>query len=634
MREAVVFSPTTLNGVWVKALTGALCLALAPNAHAAAERHLLRDASACLEAVDRPLCLLQFLARRDAELLARDPELTARPELLAAAGLPTAPTPPSLPPVRASAAVPTTAYGGQLAAEIAVLETLARDRAARLPEDALRPIVALPLEPLPPDGFFEPLEPASARLTAYEAVWSAAQPGAGQPAPSAGLIQAVLAAWRQDLAAAADQPAEIEMLVTVGRLDEAAAVSRAARTEGAEAVLRKTFQTDVVQQRAFDSQFSATRARALEEMTRGLSRRQKAEMKRLLEAEALEADKPVPTDKDIRLAAEARLEEARLRLLRAVVEANRVDLAREIADRLIARGEPSSPLVSASPMLAKAATPAQAVRWLELLESSLQPYDPARDADPPPKGYPGLRTRAQIMEETRGAQFSVDVQSLFSAVVKGWQALGRPDRVEALIGRWRPQVEAELAALRAASPTGPAVQTPYAWQLSSLLLNLGREAEARAIGVLRAEDYIRHDLKGGRGVEAVQARLAAISEEAERRSALISCRHAALQHRALAVARLCWEGEVDLAASPAHKLLSAESGVSLAASAGRFGEPAVAREILTRALGLTRQAPPAEQAYESSGSSSLFDLLSVAKVELRTQGRLPLSKDTSRLESR
>jgi hypothetical protein len=411
------------------------------------------------------------------------------------------------------------------------------------------------------------------------------------------------------------------MLATTGRLDEAAAVSRTARIEGAEAILRRAYEATVSVQRELNAPAA---------LGRGLSPRQRADLESLFGAASpAEEKEPAYTDADVRHAALARLEEARLGLLAAAVEAGRADIARETADRLIGSDQVTEGLVGATPALVKAASPAQAVSWLERLETHLQAYDPVRDADPPRQGYPGLRTHAEVVEETRGAQLSLDLQRIFSAVARGWRALNQSERVEALIRRWRPQVDAEMAAHRLAQASGKVVQTPYAWQLSRLLLELGREPEAQAIGVLSPGDYIRRDIELDR-TEAVQARLAAVADPSERRSAAITCWHAAMENRSrsLTTARACWETQVALADSPEHKLLSAGSGLELAAGAARLGDAKAASELLTRALRMARDAPPAEPALEDTGVMARFDLLTVIKAELRAAGRLPpQSKD-------
>jgi hypothetical protein len=92
--------------------------------------------------------------------------------------------------------------------------------------------------------------------------------------------------------------------------------------------------------------------------------------------------------------------------------------------------------VSATHILAPAASPALATRWLETLEATLRPHPAEAYQDAPRRGYPGLRSWSQIEAETRGAQLLLQTQASFSQVANGWRALGRADRVEAMIQRW------------------------------------------------------------------------------------------------------------------------------------------------------------------------------------------------------
>ena len=273
-------------------------------------------------------------------------------------------------------------------------------------------------------------------------------------------------------------------------------------------------------------------------------------------------------------------------------------------------------------VLAPAASPAVGTRWLETLEATLRPPPSEAYQEAPQRGYPGLRSRSQIEAETRGTQLLLQTQASFRQVANGWRALGRADRVEAMIQRWRPQALAEARAARTAAARGGVVQTPYAGQLSRLLLDLGRENEARVIGVLGPDDWIRHDLASGRGLDRLDAHLAAT--DANRVSAaLITCWYEAVDRKRFADARTCWVRYAALDGSPTQEALAAEAALRIGGSAARAGHAATARDMLDRGLAQARAVPWAHPDLAVSSNPPSFDLLEIVKAELRAGGRLP-----------
>ena len=636
-----------LRSVVAGAVFGIGLLAAAPGPAAAYEPITFPQVLTCAEAADRPLCLLKLIAQRQPETLSLDAELAERPDLLQAVGLQPRkpPTDADFPAARArmNAAL---ADAGPLQhnamvalsqAELAAAEALHRHAAGRPPAEILASLATLPLTPFPPDGFVEAFESASPREEAYRILLASL--GSLTAPADRGLHDGVVAAWDRDLTAARDDPARIRMLLAVGDLDQAAVVARSARLEGAAATLRATYALAAAGQAEFQRDLDASRDELLAEVTRGFSAEQKAELERALEGEGLEdedwaqdeglvedpAGDVAPTDEDFLAAARAELDEARLELFTAAVKSNRTGLARELADQLLT-GE--APPVHATPELVKAATPAVALAWMEQIEAALVPYDPIRDADPPRKGYPGLRTRAQAREEQRGTEFMLDLQGAFAAAADGWRALGRLDRVDALIARWRPQAVAEVAADRAARAKGDVAQTPYAWSLSRVLLELGREDQARDVGVLRASDFLRHDIQQGRGLRKLDTYVATAATEPEgAASLLITCESESLSKNAYADARTCWTRKTALDDTPIRKASSVQGAWRIAAAAARGGDQAVASDMVAKAMDAAKRVPWDHPDLKIGRDASALDMLQVIKSQLRAQGRLPAARE-------
>ena len=584
----------------------------------------------CEHAADRPICLLRQLAAHDPEILTQDPDLRAQPSLLNAAGVSVPPERP-FDPVGARARLAawkaeagplgSTAVGAQAEAAVAAREAMHLHRAGRPPNEALAPTAALSLTEAPGSGLTNfDVEPVAPRVWAYQLLASSLDGATGSREQA--LRSAVLTAWDRDLTAAGDDPARIVMLVETGQLERAAAVSAQARIDGAERRLRASAELTAAIMAAQEARWEAGRNRELEELLREIPARRRGRVRRELKAVEGVEPEPEETAPDLHAMAEAQLEEARIALASAAVKAGRADLARTEADRLLAPARLTDGLLSATHVLAPAASPSVATRWLEALEATLEAHPSSAYEDAPRKGYPGLRSRRQVEAETRGTQLLLQTQASFRQVANGWRALGRTDRVDALIQRWRPQALAEARAARTAAARGGVAQTPYAGQLSRLLLDLGREDEARAIGVLGPDDWIRHDLASGRGLDRLDAHLA--GAEADRVSgALITCWYEAIDRNRFADARTCWARYAALDGTPTQEALAAEAALKIGGRAARAGDAVIARDMLDRSLAQARGVSWTDPSLETEFSLLGFDLMEIVKAELRGDGQLP-----------
>jgi hypothetical protein len=586
----------------------------------------------CADAADRPLCLLRRVAAHNPEMLTQDSELGDHPALLSAAGVAVSPERP-FDPVEARARLAawkaqagplgSTAVGAQAEAEVAAREAMHLHRAGRPPDEALASTAALSLTEAPGSGLTNfDMTPVAPRAWAYQLLASSLHGAAGPREQT--LRSAVMAAWERDLTVAGDDPARIAMLVETGQLERAAAVSAQARIDGSERRLRDSVELMAAIMAAREARWEADRNRELEELLREVPARQRARVRRELQAPEEIEPEPGEGAPDLRAMAEAQLEGARIALASAALKGGRADLARTEADRLLAPARLTDGLLSATHILAPAASPAVATRWLETLEATLRPHPSEAYQDAPRRGYPGVRSRSQVEAETRGTQLLLQTQASFSQVANGWRALGRTDRVEAMIQRWTPQALAEAAASKPARARGGVAQTPYAGQLARLLLDLGREDEARAIGVLGPSDWIRHDIKTGRGVDQFDAHLARSSEPNERSGAWITCYYDAIDNNRFDAARACWLKGAQHVDTLARQASRVQAATAIAGAAARAGDLSAARDMLDRALVAARSVPWEHRDIQMHfDDPRTFDVLDIAKAELRADGRLP-----------
>lgn len=611
-----------------------LCLVARPVQAATA-----RDLAPCLEAADRPICLLNVAGAEDGGLgLFRDEELAAHPDLLKAAGFTKAETERW----RAAQDDSYKMFLGPIdEASGAVSAALALDRAGRPPTEALAPIMALKgVSPtLPP--FFAQSQITSPRLLAY---WLLIGDDTGRKAdrsPSPTLASAVLLAWEEELKrrngvadvttgplglgmayrvagdeAGVDRAIRLDpsrrdderivMLVRLDRLEQAAAISRIATIEATEAIFRALLARVDATTEASEAEFAGELDRRFGETITKLRAdgRNKeadaieAELRQLAE-EATAEEIESTSDAEIHAMAAEALAEARIELVRAAAAAGRADLARETADAVIAGSSAASPsdlVLSATPDLVAAASPAVATGWLNALEAGLRPYS----------------------QDDRDA--SLALQGRLRAVGVGWRQIGRVDRFEELIARWRPAALADVAAYREASARGQSRQIPVAWVISSLLLDEDRVREARPLLALGPRALLENDIKRGRGVANLDSYLAEATAPGAASSLLISCIGAADLQRDFASSLLCLQRRVELAKTPIEKDSVVSQALGGAALAARVGQSAISRELLTLALTTARGIPAAD---EDPISLRDFDLIEIAKAELRADGRLP-----------
>jgi hypothetical protein len=167
------------------------------------------------------------------------------------------------------------------------------------------------------------------------------------------------------------------------------------------------------------------------------------------------------------------------------------------------------------------------------------------------------------------------------------------------------------------------IQTPYAGQVARLLLDLGREDEARGIGVLSASDWIRHDIKTGRGVDRFDAHIAASSEPNDRSGAWITCYHEALDRNRFNDARACWLKGAQHADTPIGRASRVQAASKIAGAAARAGDLSTARDMLDRTVLTARAVPWTHPDLAVGFTPALFDILEIVKAEFRADGRLP-----------
>lgn len=547
---------------------------------------------ACLKATDRPICLLAAAADGRPDVVEFDPDLRKRPDLAAAAGV-------QLKPSNASAATDGLTRATQRL-EAALAEASRRLAADRPPAEASAPILAPPT-PGEPDlrlaGLSVVVLPAVERpLTGSSRAFVAAalqawEDGirAGWPSSSLAPPEALATAYaRFGDDAGLDRALQliprpdrrVDTLLDAGRLDAALALARQLTPEAMLAPLRveATAQAEVLR-----------KAAARGSLPLGVF------------APPWDQPDALPSD-DAQLKAYAAVavRRARIAVIAAAVKAGRAESARDLADGVVgapAKTADEATLQNAGP-LAAAATPAVATAWLEQLDKT--PGRPSRTADA-----------------------SMALQGRIMAVAAGWGALGRQDRIDALVAGLRPLARRE-AALRDSRPT-EAIQTPATWQLANLLLAADRVEEVRALAVPQSGgQLVENDLNRGRGIARVEEYLSDARTENDRVSVLVACYMGSELRGAFADALTCYRRHQQLLTRPEQHIVLMDSAIrtaGLAADADRLDD---ARALLAFALRAGLADYRANPQFQSmAGFLSRIDLVRIAKAELRAQGRLP-----------
>jgi hypothetical protein len=594
------------------AALGALALGAGPAA-AQSKTPLAVQLQPCGTAADVPICILKVLAAKDAgEMLWRDDDLQAKPALLAAAGV-------KVEAAQQAARSDTTRlfFGPSDDAQAALRRAIARDREGASPDLALGAILALPSGAPELPLFFAGSQTASTRLLGLQAVDRAARGEILDLKPSPALHRAALAAWEAELAdrggmadmltdpgtlarayaalgdtAGATRAVALEprpdrrvlILAELGRVEDAAlAAARLERRDLEPSVRAEIEQLQARQAaaaRATDQHMQGELARMAAEARAGgdeKSARQFEKMRGMMTSDAAPPLPPGLVEGEI----DDRLDALWRGVFAAAGKAGRPTAARPLAERLFRESPPPkvSEAMAAHIEAAAAAAPDLAAAWLDAQEKQL----------------------------TRGGddQTSTRVET----VGDGWRALGRTDRLEALVARLK---------------GGSARQRRLA---AFQLLALDRADEARALAPIRADDLLRTDIRRGRGVARLKDYLAGIQEPHLRSGLLGTCEHETQQARLWRELLACMEAERAEATRAVQFFVEADSALTALNLPSTLDDVASARALFRFALDTAARGLALEPNYSDDFGSVMtrIGVLTYAKAELRADGRLPKS---------
>lgn len=651
----------------VTCVLGATLLSVAPACAGVqvSEERPWAEARACLDTADIPICWLQLIGRQRGPL-GSDPDLREQPALLAQ--ITPADETPAAPPDDRDLPAPVQAY-------LDALDAALDQVAAGAPADAF----LAPLQTLPVTGAHAIANPllsevqSFGRLDAYNAMALALSDRYGDT-QAAVVMAPLLAAWERDLAgvdeaslfngsastlaqwyasvgdetsarralialAPENEPALIEGLVDLGRLEEAVQISNAADASRSQDRIRREIarserlaQEQMAEMRAFATAYAEeaglgdllagliAQSESIEAMTDGdvTQADQEAfdaafasyseEERQSVLADHLEAAaaETVGFDEEaLRQEAEDELNRARTRLMAKAEQDGRTDLVLPVARQVFGQA-----LEPASQTLFGAGDLSQALRLIVR-------------AAPRDEAIAALET-AETHAWTRR---DGGLQLLLPAIHDGWRSVGRPERAEALITAWRPialaQNETFARGDRGGDPLGDDGQPGAAQGLQNIFLASDDFTQARALGGLAPDAELRRDFAAGRGASHLEQRLAAVSA-AERASVLISCRYLASEARDAAGAAACAERWADLAETPAMRLGAAEALLAAARLTARIDAPrAIALARRGVVLGSATEAEAADPMY--SDFQFIMTLQELSKALLRAEGRLPAS---------
>lgn len=574
--------------------------------------------SACLRDQDRAMCLLKVAAGDDGgSTIWRDRDLRDQPAILSALGL----TAHGVAAARGANAGERLFFAAGDEGEAAAAEALALDRAGRPPAEALAPILALSTaSPALPPFFMGQGELPSPRAEAYQRLLASAESLASPPSPRLGM--AATDAWERDLRdpsappmfrssaygltmarwalrddAGADRAialiaspfTRIELLTLRGRFEDAVRAALTLDRAEAAALVRAEMSTQV--ERMMRAQDAAARAAVLtmpDEMRRqGLADDPEvAKALRKMAAEEQRAARrplsiPRISDAEVRAEVENRIGVAQDGVLLAALRKQRAEQVRPLADHLLQDANLPDNRYR-FPRALRAATPEVAIARLDALDAALSPKKGAGRLEP---------------------------------LVQAWIQVGRPERAEQLLDR-------AAGWARAASPSRP---SPYAEPAARLLWSRGRQAEATAIAVLSPVEKLELDIAAGRGLAGFDTYLAA-ADDSQRNSLVVHCTHAATKAKAWATVVECSERRRVIYTGAQQRYAHADMAMEAAAHAADADELAAANRLFAIAVESRDAAIAAEP--QTTGWPDPFTpprLLSIAKAELRANGRLPKS---------
>lgn len=581
---------------------------------AMAQESRWQQAARCISASDRAICWLGQLV--NSPQVNMDRELARSPAVLEALGVELigADTPPSI----QDSGLPTEFqpyFEGFSQAALAI-------RTDAPAADVISILRTLPVSD--PPFLANPLQDQTlsfGRLDAY-AMLSGDEISGARPA----LQEALLAAWELDM------PPELETVINSGPADLAEALMLRGDAKGAERMLRRLSPDDspaavreMIRHGLLDAASDLARNATVADRTAGLVKandamerrtvayfeRMKPEMdaamaevmaqsseaeRAFMLAQAFEAPEPEPAE-DLAALAASEVAQARIEVMNEAAEAGRDDIAMPLAIELFAAGllgddeNVRNGLISSLPILVHPDTP-EALARMAAAETRLETL-----AD----GGPSMP---------------------LGAVYKGWMRLGRPDRAEAVLERWRPLAERQARRFREGDETdrdGNLRNLPQA--LVAILIDRDDVAGAEALGLMPATAPIDHDIDRGFGISRLEERLAGRSVD-DQVQILIACSARSHQRGVPQDAETCANRLADIADTPSRRLTAAEILLPIAQQASLAGNASKAESLLVRALEIGAPAAETEDMRASFSFQLDSAIISVSKGLLRQDGQL------------
>lgn len=592
---------------------------------AVAQHSRWHQAAGCISASDRAICWLGQLV--DSPQVNMDRELSRAPAVLQALGA-TLIDPDTQPPLPEPG----------LPAEFHPYADAVSQAALAIRTDAPAADVIAILRTLPvsdPPFLANPLQDQTlsfGRLDAY-AMLSGDEIAGARPV----LQDALLAAWEEDI------PSDLEAVINGGPKDLADTLVQRGDMTSAERVLKRLSPGDapaavreMLRAGLLDAAHNLIRNATVSDRIAGLVKanaamekraaayleRMKPEMEAAM-AEAMaglsendralmlaqEFEEPEQESaEDLAALAASEVAEARIEVMNAAAATGRDDIALPLAlelfrdgligdDENIRRG-----LISSLPILIKPAAP-EAFAHMDAAEARLESLA---------NSGPGMP---------------------LGAVYAGWMRLGRPDRAEAVLQRWRPLAERQARRFREGEGTDRGEsQRNLVQDLVSILIDRDDVAGAEALGLMPPTAPLERDIERGLGLSRLEERLNGRSVN-DQVQVLMACSARSQERGADQDAQTCADRLAEIADTPPRRLAAAELLLPLAQRALTAGDPAKAESLLIRALELG--APAAETDDIRAAFSFQLDhtIIAVSKGMLRRDGRLapaPTAGDAAR----
>ena len=573
-----------------------------------------QQAASCLSTPDRAICWLGQLV--DSPQVNMDRELSRAPAVLQALGV--ALIDPDTQPSLADTDLPI---------EFRPYVDAVSQAALAIRTDAPAADVIAILRTLPvsdPPFLADPLQDQTlsfGRLDAY-AILSGDEISGARLALQASL----LAVWELDL------PPDLETVINGGPTHLAEALMQRGDTRGAERVLRRltpdnapTAVREMIRHGLLDAAYELARNATPRDRTAGLVKANAAMEKRTaaylerirpemeaamaqamaefseedraaMLAQAFEEPENAPAE-DLAALAASEVAGARLEVMNAASKAGRDNIAMPLALEFFRAGligddeNIRSGLISSLPILVRPQN-AEAFTRMDAAEARLESLV---------NGGPDMP---------------------LAAVYQGWMKLGRTDRAEAVLQRWRPIAERQARRfLEGAGTDRDESQRNLPQALVSILIDRDDAAGAEALGLMPPTAPIDRDIERGVGLSRLEERLTDRSID-HQVQILIACSARSRERGASQDAETCADRLAEIADTPSRRLTAAEMLLPLAQRATIAGDPAKAESLLVRALELG--APAAETEDMRAAFSFQLDstIISVSKAMLRRDGRL------------